>query len=308
MRIVNMEPFGYSKLAKQKFVSAGWEYVESGWEQDSQCQENAMALIIRLSKKVDRTELDRFPNLKYLLSATTGLDHINFGVLNERGIQLVSLRGENRFLQTIPSTAEHAWALLLSLVRNIPWAVTNVDLGSWNRDAFRGYQMKDKRLGIIGMGRTGQKVASYAKAFGMEVGYYDPYVHTDEHSRFERLEDLLVTSDVISLHVHLNDETRNMLNKENIRQIKKGAIVINTSRGAVLDENALVDALSKDLVGGIATDVLATELYDVTASPLWQARHEGRRVIITPHIGGATWDAMWACEEFIADKFLDIQK
>ena len=308
MKILNLEPFGYSERAKQKFVDSGWEYVASGWaEVLDHKHRDADALIVRLSRKVAGDDLDKFPDLKYILSATTGLDHIDLCRLYERHIRLISLRGEDDFLQTIPSTAEHTWALILSLMRNIPDAVSDVMRGSWNRDAFRGYQMKNKRIGIIGLGRTGRKVALYAKVFGMEVCFFDPYVVSNEYLKFEKLEDLLAASDIITLHVHLNQETRSLLNATNIKSIKRGAALINTSRGGIWDEISVTNALDDGIVGGVATDVLATELEDIKASALWRAMEDGKRVIITPHIGGATWDAMWACEEFIVDKFLAIQ-
>lgn len=305
MTIVNVEPYGYSEDAVRQWKEAGWKYLPSSWKEiNGRAQPDADALIVRLSRKIGKTELDLFPKLKYLLTATTGLDHLDTEILSERNIVLISLRGETEFLKTIPSTAEHTWALCLSLIRQIPCSIDDVKNGNWNRDLFRGHQLKSKQLGIIGLGRTGLKVASYAAAFDMKVTYYDPYVSNYSYRKYDELSLLLTESDIVSIHVHLTDETKGMLNQRLIKQIKKGAFLINTSRGGLLDEQALYQSLLEGLLGGIATDVLATELEDIKLSPLWRAMQEGMRVIITPHIGGATWDAMWNCEEFIVKKTL----
>ncbi|MEO6488683.1 MAG: NAD(P)-dependent oxidoreductase, partial [Ferruginibacter sp.] len=160
---------------------------------------------------------------------------------------------------------------------------------------------KEKTIGIIGLGRTGSRVAGYAEAFDMRIQYFDPYVNDPRYHKCDQLNELLQSSDIISLHVHLNEETHHLLGGHNISMMKKGCLLINTSRGNVVDENAVVEALSSKKIKGVATDVLEGELDDITLSPLWQAHQSGENIIITPHIGGATCDAMWACEEFIVD-------
>jgi D-3-phosphoglycerate dehydrogenase len=305
MKVLNVEPYGYSDIAKQKWVEENWFYSEADWNQVLKQEYNDVdALIIRLSRKIGHQELSHFPNLKYLITATTGLDHVDISVVENRGIKLISLRGETDFLKTIPSTAEHTWALCLALIRNIPSAVSNVMSGQWNRDAYRGYQMKAKKIGVIGLGRTGNKVAGYANAFDMIVSYYDPYVIDERYKKYDSLPDLLRDSDIITIHVHLTPETESMLNASNIPYIKKGAILINTSRGKLWDEYCLVSALVTEQIHGIATDVLSSELDNCKESPLWEAMADGKNVIITPHIGGATWDAMWSCEEYLVNKIL----
>jgi len=304
IKVLNAEPLNYSRKAVLLWKEKGLEYIESSWKEieSKLLFEDVLILIIRLNKYVDKTILDKFPNLNFLISATTGHDHIDLKYLQEKNIKLVSLREHNDFLKTIPSTAEHTWALLLALIRKIPQANEHVLNGGWNRDLFKGYQLKGKTLGIIGLGRTGLKVAKYAKVFDMNVSYHDPFVINDNYLKCNKLQDLLETSDILSIHIHLTDETRNYINETNIDFIKKGALLINTSRGVVLNEDVLVRALKNKLLFGIAVDVLSTELDNVENSPLWKAQHQGENIIITPHIGGATYDAMWACEEFIVGK------
>lgn len=303
MIVINAEPGGYSAKAIESWKQKGYTYKESGWEEIMHTGpfKGVSILIVRLAKKIDKIILEKFPDLKLLVSATTGLDHIDQEVLKEKNIRLVSLRGQDDFLKTIPSTAEHTWALLLALIRNIPAANEDVRAGHWNRDKFRGYQLKEKMLGIIGLGRTGRRIATYAQAFDMRVQYFDPFVDEKQFNKCDHLEELLNSSDIISLHVHLNDDTNHLIGAQNISHLKKDCLLINTSRGKLLDEEVIANALVSKKIKGIATDVLGTELEDIRSSPLWQAQQKNENIIITPHIGGASCDAMWACEEFIVD-------
>ena len=179
MIVLNAEPLGYSVKAIESWKQKGYTYKESGWKEilNEDSFANVHILIVRLAQKIDKVILEKFPDLKMLVSATTGLDHIDQDELIKRNIKLVSLRGQDEFLKTIPSTAEHTWALLLALIRNIPAANEDVRSGNWERDRFRGYQLKEKMLGIIGLGRTGKRVAGYAQAFDMQVQYFDPFVN-----------------------------------------------------------------------------------------------------------------------------------
>ncbi|MEP7164108.1 MAG: NAD(P)-dependent oxidoreductase [Ferruginibacter sp.] len=304
MIVLNAEPNGYSEKAIESWKQKGYNYKASGWDEISNSSffEDVYVLIVRLAKKIDETVLNKFPNLTHLVTATTGLDHINLVTVKARGIKLVSLKGHDDFLQTIPSTAELTWALLLALIRNIPAANEDVKQGNWDRDRFRGYQLKGKQLGIIGLGRTGKKVANYAKAFDMPVQYFDPYVTDGSFKKVDQLETLLGSSDIISLHIHLNEETQQLISERSLAHIKKDCLLINTSRGNVLDEEAVARALISKKIKGVATDVLSNELDDIRASPLWKAQQKNENIIITPHIGGASRDAMWACEEFVVEQ------
>ena len=304
MTVLNAEPNGYSEKAIESWKQKGYVYKASGWDEieTTRSFDDVTILIVRLAKKINKSIINKFPNLTHLVTATTGLDHIDQESVKEKGIRLVSLRGHDDFLRTIPSTAELTWALLLALIRNIPAANEDVKSGHWDRDKFRGYQLKGKMLGIIGLGRTGKKVATYAQAFDMQIQYFDPYIFERSFHKCDQLEELLSSSDIISIHVHLDDETHHLINEHNISTIKKDCLLINTSRGNILDEGAVVKALISKEIRGIATDVLSTELEDIRSSPLWQAQQKNESVIITPHIGGASCDAMWACEEYIVDQ------
>lgn len=304
--VYNIEPFGYSEKAVEIWQSKGYYYVEGSLSElaDFKDLEKIEILIVRLRYYIDSSLIDLLPNLKAVITATTGLDHIDENALEQRKIELVSLRPHKDFLDTIPSTAEHTWGLLMSLFRNIPAANNDVMRGNWERDNYRGYQLKNKTIGIIGLGRTGKKVAQYAVVFGMSVVFYDPYVENNEYLKANTLYELAKLSDIVSIHVHLIPSTLNLINDRFIESCKEGVYIINTSRGKICDESALVNGLISKKVKGIATDVLDTELTNISQSQLWQAHRNGENVIITPHIGGATWDAMWNCEEYIAKFYI----
>ena len=302
MRVYNAEPYGYSAKAIDIWKKKGYFYQAGSWEEIDRTETfpDVTILIVRLKRNIDKEVLIKFPNLQKLVSATTGWDHLDTNELEKRNIKLLSLRGHDEFLKTIPSTAEHTWALLMALIRNITKADEDVEAGNWNRDLFRGVELKGKTIGIVGYGRTGQRVARYADAFEMKVLFYDPFIENgaEGHVKADSLENLLRKSDVITLHVHLNSDTEFLLNANNMSQIKKGAYLLNTSRGKVWDEAPIAKLLENGQIAGVATDVLQTELDEIMKSSLWQARQKAN-IIITPHIGGATWDAMWKCEEFI---------
>ncbi len=304
MKVINVEPHGYSFKAIELWNQKGFLYIEKSWEEIDKINEiEADVLIVRLKRKINIEVIKKFKNLKYLVSATTGLDHIDVNYLEECGIKLVSLKGQDEFLKTIPSTAELTWALLMNLIRKVSFANEDVKKGNWQRDQFRGFQLKDKTIGIVGLGRIGSIVAEYAKCFKMNVQYFDPYINDANFIKTDTLEILLKTSDIISFHIHLNENTTNLINTKNIHLLKKNCLLINTSRGKILDEISICEKLKRDEIGGIAVDVLSTELEDISKSYLWKAQQDGYNVIITPHIGGATWDAMWDCEEFIVKTF-----
>jgi D-3-phosphoglycerate dehydrogenase len=299
--ILNAEPFGFSVTAKKILLGIG-RYVEgsisSFIEED---RRQAEVLIVRLERRIDKPILAQFPALRWIVSATTGLDHIDLDATAARGVEVLSLRGEAEFLTAIPSTAEHTWALLLALCRKIPASHASVVCGEWNRDAFRGTQLQNKTLGIIGLGRTGLMVAGYGSAFGMNVHYFDPNVDDSNYKRCTTLESLLEDSDVVTLHVHLTPETTQLLNASMLARMRSGAVLINTSRGRLLDEDALAQCVKTRRIAGAAVDVLASELQQRPTSPLLQLASSDRNVIITPHLGGATWEAMHLTEVFMAN-------
>ncbi|MCZ7574934.1 MAG: hypothetical protein M5U01_40805 [Ardenticatenaceae bacterium] len=304
IRILNVEPLNYSDEAR--FILQSLGQLDERYLTKAElltCLPDYDVLIVRLGFQLDRTIIDSGLRLKAIVTATTGLDHIDVTYAEQRGIKVLSLRGETEFLYSIPATAEHTWALLLAMVRRIPQAYASVIAGAWDRDAFRGHDLRGKRLGIVGLGRIGEKVACYGLAFGMIVAAYDPY-RSDWPTGVKQcltLPELLERSDVLSLHVPLNAETERLIGRRELARLPAGAWLINTSRGGVLDEAALVDALQGGRLSGAALDVIGGE-HQSLLRPLLEYARQHDNLLITPHIGGATVESMAQTEIYMARK------
>ena len=305
-RILNLEPQDYSPVARAVLdrlgdVSDGPLTRSELMDRVGECN----VLIVRLAHRIDREILDRAGQLRVVVSATTGLDHIDAEYAASKGIAILSLRGEVEFLRGIPATAEHTWALLLALVRNLPAAVQSVRAGEWDRDRFKGHELAGQQLGILGLGRIGEMVAHYGLAFGMRVSAYDPF----RQGWMERVErassqaDLFGRSNVLSIHVPLNEQTVRLVGEAELVHLPAGALLVNTARGQVIDELALLQALESGRLAGAALDVLAEETRgQLQTSPLLAYARSHANLIITPHLGGATVESMAATEVFMANK------
>jgi len=306
LKILNLEPADFSEDAKRR-LQQFFVYDELMSNSLSENQYSSDVIIVRLKRIIDKAFIDKFPGLTCIVTATTGTDHVDIKYCKEKSIKILCLKPYTEFLKTIPSTAEHTLALMLALVRNIPKAVDSVVKGQWSRNEFIGQQLKGKRLGIIGMGRTGKKVSKFAQAFDMVTGYYDPVVTITEESliKYPSVEALIHSSDIISIHVHLSDDTFHLINHKLKTSFNSEKYLINTSRGKIIDEKFVYQLLKEGLLKGMATDVLENEFGDISANWLHKAMTEGANVIITPHIGGATIDALHSCEEFICNKLID---
>tara|TARA_B100000579_G_scaffold25171_1_gene17715 strand:+ start:6406 stop:7311 length:906 start_codon:yes stop_codon:yes gene_type:complete len=255
-------------------------------------------LVVGLSNKINQNVMKRMPNLKIIATPTTGLDHIDMDEAAKRKISVLSLKGEVEFLRTITSTAELAFGMILCLARKIVSAHNSVMSGEWNRSEFRGLTLQGKTLGVIGKGRLGSMVLRYGKSFGMNTIYTDPYVNGGVS-----MSNLLSESDFVSIHVPLNDETTGLISSENLGTIKKGSYIINTSRGKIVDEKAIIYALESKVLSGYATDVLSDELSsDVSKSLLLNYAKNNENVLLTPHIGGMSKESRQMTDVFISEK------
>lgn len=230
------------------------------------------------------------PKLKVICTASTGTVHIDIDSAKRRGIKVISLTEEREVINQISSTAEHALALMLSALRRVAWSAESVSRGEWDYEPFIGRQLSALTVGVLGYGRLGTLFSRYVKAFGGTVLVHDPYKTIDD-SDLEQvaLERLRSESDVISLHVHVTPETREMINGEFLRAVKSNLLLVNTSRGEICDERALIAFLKNNPHAAYATDVLANESLGPKASALWSYSIESpRQVLITPHIAGMT--------------------
>ena len=307
IRILNIEPLGYSHLA-HSLLKQWAEVVEKEVSRAELLKElgGYDVLIVRLGHQINQDVIGAGPRLKAIVTATTGLDHIDEEYAQAHGIAVLSLQGEAMCLRDISATAEHTWALLLGLQRWIVPASMAVRRSEWNRDNFRGHELKGKRLGIVGLGRIGKKVARYGQAFEMDVAAHDPYT-SEWLARVERkstLFALLQGSDVLTLHVPLNSETKDMIGARELAMLPRSSVLINTSRGELVDEVALVESLENKHLAGAALDVIKQERDgDRRAeSPLLAYASNHDDLLITPHIGGATHESMAKTEVFMAQK------
>lgn len=259
-------------------------------------------IVVRLGHQIDAELLEKARSLRAIVTPTTGLDHVDLETAERLGVEVLSLRTESDVLGDIASTAEHTWALLLALMRRIPWAHSHVIEGGWDRDGFRGNDLAGLRLGILGLGRLGSVVASYGRAFGMKVHAFDPYRASwpDDIEASGSLEELATYSDVLSIHVHLTENTEGMIDDSVLSGMPERAVLVNTSRGEIVNESDLLAALASGHLRGAALDVLAGERSE-SPSPLVEFARHHDNLLITPHIGGATQRSMIATEVHMAE-------
>ena len=248
--------------------------------------------------------IEQAPELRLVVAATTGADHIDQEALRRRSIPLLTLKGQNQVLRDLTSAAEHSWLLLMACARKLCAARAHVVAGGWDRSAFAGIMLRGKTLGIVGCGRIGGWMGRYAEAFGMVSIGYDPFLSEwPRNIRPVTLENLLAASDFITLHVHLTADTHRMIDRERIAQMKPGCIFINTSRGDLVDEHALLKALASGRIAAVGLDVLQGEP-DIEKSPLRKYAIDHDNVIITPHIGGFSPDAVRTVVRFSAERIV----
>jgi len=311
MKILILEPKNYSFEA-QEILSTIGEISEGPYDREGLIGVVSQfdILVVRLGHKIDREIIDRATNLKYILTATTGLNHIDFNYCDIKGIKVISLKNEIAFLSEIYATSEHTWGLLLALIRNIPEAFESVKNNRWDRDNFKGFELNGKTLGIIGLGRIGKHIAHFGKSFGMKIVTYT-LDSLEKHPNVQYLENLKAVfemCDVISIHLPLESATKKIIGEQEFNAIKKPLVLINTSRGEIIDENALLKALKKGSVSAAALDVLfeENEFGDFTRSRLIDYSKSHSNLLITPHIGGATYESMKKTEIFIANKLVNI--
>tara|TARA_R100000030_G_scaffold41530_1_gene31175 strand:- start:48 stop:968 length:921 start_codon:yes stop_codon:yes gene_type:complete len=236
-----------------------------------------------------------------ILTASTGLNHIDIDYCNEKGIKVMSHKEDMELLNELPSTSELAFGLMSSMLRNIPSSFDDVKKGNWDYDSHMGHQLKGKTIGIIGYGRLGKMMTDYCYAFGMNTLPYDPYKFDAD------FELLLKISDVISLHVHANDETRHMINKKTLGKMKNNSYIVNTSRGEIVNEHDIVDALRSGKLKGYATDVIEDEYGNRENSPILKGIKEGLNILVTPHVGGMTWEGQQKAYKWSISKLKELK-
>ncbi|HZE38522.1 MAG TPA: phosphoglycerate dehydrogenase [Stackebrandtia sp.] len=245
---------------------------------------DADAVIVRSATRIDADALAAAPRLKVVARAGVGLDNVDINAATERGVMVVNAPTSN-----IVSAAEQAVALLLATARNTATADASLKRGEWKRSQFTGVELAGKTVGVVGLGRIGQLFAARMAAFDTRLIAYDPYVQPGRAAQMGvqlvSLEDLLLQSDFISIHLPKTPETLGLLGKAELEKVKPGVRIVNAARGGLIDEAALAEALSSGRVAGAGIDVFATE--PCTDSPLFALEN----VVVTPHLGASTREA-----------------
>ena len=253
------------------------------------------AFIIRSRTKIDRAILDRATRLKLVARPGTGLDNVDVDYAKSKGVTVV-----NSPESLVEGVSEHVVLLMLALSRKLVIADAGTKAGKWEKSALMGRELKGKVLGIVGLGRIGRRIAEIARTLGMSVLFYDvitipPEVVSSLGAKVVGLDELFTTADYVTLHVPMTPETAHMVGKARIAQMKPTAFLVNTSRGGVIDEEALAEALRESRIGGAALDVFEKE---PPTGPILSAPN----TILTPHIGGQTEEAQVSAITVIGEK------
>jgi D-3-phosphoglycerate dehydrogenase / 2-oxoglutarate reductase len=259
---------------------------------------DADALVVRSATKVTAELLGHAPRLRAIGRAGVGVDNIDLEAATRRGVVVMNTPGGNA-----ASVAEHALALLLALARRIPAADSSVKQGKWEKKKLQGVELRGKTLGLVGLGKIGSEVARLAAGFGMKVLAFDPYVSSllarEQNVRLVSLEDLLESSDVVSLHASATPETHHLINRRTLALGKRGLRLINCARGELVDEAALLEGLESGQVAGAGLDVFENE------PPRHSRLVAHPNVVATPHIAGSTEEAQEIVGIRIAEQVRD---
>ena len=238
-------------------------------------------VVIRSATKLTKEVLDKAEQLKIIARCGVGIDNVDLDFAKSKNIFVTNAPSAN-----LISVVELTVALIISVSRKLSLADSHLKKGEWNRSQFLGNELYGKTLGIVGFGKAGRLVADRMKSFGMSIVFYDPYV-TDWNGSEEsiKLDDLLRTADVVSIHVIKTKDTENLISKDMLDLLKPSSVIINTSRGGVLDEDYLFELLESEKIFGAGLDVYSNE------PPKNVDRYNGLNLVTTPHIGASTNEA-----------------
>lgn len=257
------------------------------------------ALIVRSQTQVTADILEHANRLRVIARAGVGVDNIDVHAATKKGIIVINAPGANTI-----SAAELTMAMMLSLARTIPHAHISTSQGKWERNSFKGVELYEKSLGIVGMGKIGSEVAKRAKSFGMKILGYDPYLTEDRAEQMgitkASLDEIAQEADFITVHTPLIKETRGLINDDYLAKTKHGVRIVNCARGGIIDEAALVRALNSGQVAGAALDVFETE----PSTNMELLNHPN--VIVTPHLGASTVEAQEKVAHEVSEEIIEI--
>ena len=261
-------------------------------------------LIVRNKTQVNKDILSNAKNLKFIGRLGVGLDNIDTEFCKIKNIQVQPATGMNA-----DSVAEYVISSSMSLIKKIPTFHNGTVKGGWPRTTIKSAEINGKCIGIVGFGTIGKKVADYSLKNGLNVLAYDPYIErlddNEKNYNLSSLEDVFKNADIISLHLPLTKETKNLINKSSFPKMQKQPIIINTSRGSVVNENDLIDAYNQNLISGFALDVFENE---PIKNDLCEKITPEMNCVLTPHISGVTTESNIRVSNFIVKKAIDFFK
>ena len=262
---------------------------------------NYEGLIVRNKTQIDSNVLKNAKKLKFIGRLGVGLDNIDTEFCKNKNIHVQPATGMNA-----DSVAEYVVSSSMSLIKKIPMFHNGTIKGEWPRTTIRSVEINQKFLGIIGFGTIGKKVAKFCSKNGLKILAYDPYINEindkEIDAKLSNLNEIYEKSDIISIHLPLTDETKNMINKSSFSKMKNNPIIINTSRGSIINENDLIDAYHEKIISGFALDVFENEPIE---SKFYNKIVPGMNCILTPHISGVTTESNIRVSDFIVKKIVN---
>lgn len=264
-----------------------------------------VGIAVRTKFRIDMDLFDVAPNLKFVARAGAGLDNIDEAIAKERDIKLINAPEGNR-----DAVGEHAIGLLLALMNNFRNADTEIRNGIWDREGNRGYELKGKTVGIIGYGFMGQQMARKLAGFEVNVIAYDKYKtgFGSEYAREVSMEEIVKHSDVLSLHIPLTKETKQMVDDEYFFHFKKPIFFINTARGEIVNTSAVLKNIKNGKILGAGLDVLEAEKFPILGEQSWfEDLKTSGKVILTPHVGGWTFESYRKISEVLGEKLAELK-
>lgn len=262
-------------------------------------------IAVRTKFRIDKEIFDAAPNLKFVARAGAGLDNIDEAIAKDRDIHLINAPEGNR-----DAVGEHAIGLLLALMNNFRNADAEIRNGIWDREGNRGYELKGKTVGIIGYGFMGQQMARKLAGFDVNVIAYDKYKtgFGNQYAREVSMEEIVKHSDVLSLHIPLTKETKQMVNDEYFFHFKKPIFFINTARGEIVNTSAVLKNIKNGKILGAGLDVLEAEKFPILGEQPWfEELKANGKVILTPHVGGWTFESYRKISEVLGEKLAEMK-
>ena len=283
------------------------KFDEKLWEKNEELTEiikDYNGLIVRNKTQVSKQILSNAKNLKFIGRLGVGLDNIDTEFCKTKNIHVQPATGMNA-----DSVAEYVVSSSMSLIKKIPILHNGTVKGNWPRTTIKSAEINGKCIGVVGFGTIGKKVADYSLKNGLNVLAYDPYIKelgdNGKDYRLSSLEDIFQNADIISLHLPLTEETKNLINKSSFSKMQKQPIIINTSRGSVVNENDLIGAYNENLISGFALDVFENE---PIKNDLYEKIKPDMNCILTPHISGVTTESNIRVSNFIVKKTIEFFK